>query len=80
MCDCRSRISRLILALGLPFLFGSCRGEPGTEILWDTYGVPHIFAQRAQDLFRAHGWAQMEAHADLILRLYGQARGRAAEY
>jgi acyl-homoserine-lactone acylase len=31
-------------------------------------------------MFEAQGWAQMEAHGDLILRLYGQARGRAAEY
>jgi acyl-homoserine-lactone acylase len=51
-----------------------------TEILWDTWGVPHIFAHDEPGLFRAFGWAQMENHADLLLRLYGQARGRAAEY
>src|SRR5262249_30407429 len=28
----------------------------------------------------AFGWAQMRNHADLILRLVAQARGRAAEY
>ncbi len=50
------------------------------EILWDTYGVPHIFAKDSAGLFRAFGYAQMESHGDLILRLYGQARGRAAEY
>jgi acyl-homoserine-lactone acylase len=54
--------------------------SPKAEILWDTYGVPHIFAADADSLFSAFGWAQMEAHGDLILRLYGQARGRAAEY
>ncbi len=54
---------------------------PGrTDILWDTWGVPHIFAPDEAGLFRAFGWAQMENHADLLLRLYGQARGRAAEY
>jgi acyl-homoserine-lactone acylase len=53
---------------------------PATEILWDTYGVPHIFAKDNAGLFRAFGYAQMESHGDLILRLYGQARGRAAEY
>ena len=42
--------------------------------------MPHIFAADADSLFHAFGWAQMEAHGDLILRLYGQARGRAAEY
>ena len=51
-----------------------------TEILWDTWGVPHVFAATEADAFRAFGWAQMHSHGDLILRLYGQARGRAAEY
>ena len=51
-----------------------------TEILWDTWGIPHIFAKDAKELFHAFGWAQMQSHGDLILRLYGQARGRAAEY
>jgi acyl-homoserine-lactone acylase len=50
------------------------------EILWDRYGVPHIFAGTEEDLFYAFGWAQMENHSDLLLRLYGQARGRAAEH
>ncbi len=50
------------------------------EILWDTYGVPHVFASDPIALFFAFGWAQMRNHADLLLRLYGQARGRAAEY
>jgi acyl-homoserine-lactone acylase len=52
----------------------------GAEILWDTWGVPHIFAHNAISLFRAFGWAQMENQADLLLRLYGLARGRGAEY
>ncbi|MEX2284368.1 MAG: acylase [Gemmatimonadota bacterium] len=52
----------------------------GTEILWDTYGVPHVFARDSRSMFYAFGWAQMQSHGDLLLRLYGQARGRAAEY
>ncbi len=55
-------------------------GLARTEILWDTWGVPHIYGKDAEGLFRAFGWAQMQSHGDLILRLYGQARGRAAEY
>ncbi|WP_254564929.1 acylase [Oscillatoria sp. HE19RPO] len=51
-----------------------------TEILWDSYGIPHIFAQNNPDLFYAFGWAQMQSHGNLLLRLYGQARGRGAEY
>ena len=52
----------------------------GTEILWDTFGVPHIFAPDHASLFYAYGYAQMEAHAELLIRLYAQARGRAAEF
>ncbi len=66
----------LALFLGL----SSCQAQPRTEILWDTYGVPHIFSPDSEGMFEAQGWAQMEAHGDLILRLFGQARGRAAEY
>jgi acyl-homoserine-lactone acylase len=51
-----------------------------TELLWDQYGVPHIFAADTPALFRAFGYAQTHSHGELILRLYAQARGRAAEY
>src|ERR1700676_1146109 len=51
-----------------------------TEILWDHYGVPHIYAATREEMFHAHGWAQMENQANLLLRLYGESRGRAAEY
>lgn len=50
------------------------------EILWDRYGVPHIFAADTESMFYAEGWAQMTAQANLLLRLYGESRGRAAEY
>jgi acyl-homoserine-lactone acylase len=56
------------------------RPAPKATLLWDTWGVPHIVATDEPGLFRAFGWAQMENHADLLLRLYGQARGRAVEY
>ena len=51
-----------------------------TEILWDTWGVPHIYAEDTPSLFYAFGWAQMASHGDLLLRMYGEARGRASEY
>lgn len=51
-----------------------------TEILWDTYGVPHIYGKSQAEMYYAFGWSQMESHANLLLQLYGQARGRAAEY
>lgn len=53
---------------------------PKAEILWDRFGVPHIFAPNVEEMFYAHGWAQMHNHADLLLRLYGESRGRGAEY
>jgi acyl-homoserine lactone acylase PvdQ len=50
------------------------------EILWDTWGVPHVFADDAPGLFFGFGWAQAHAHGDLPLRLDAQARGRGAEF
>jgi acyl-homoserine-lactone acylase len=49
-------------------------------VLWDRWGVPHIFAANLNEALYAFGWAQMQSHGDLLLRLYGQARGRGAEY
>ena len=54
--------------------------EKGTEILWDNFGIPHIFAPDHPSLFHAYAYAQMEGHAELLVRLYAQARGRAAEF
>src|SRR5437762_2528365 len=58
----------------------SLTAEKKIEILWDRYGVPHIFAADRESMFYAHGWAQMQNQANLLLRLYGESRGRAAEY
>ena len=54
--------------------------QKGTEILWDKWGVPHVFAKSVPDMYFCYGWAQAEAHGDLLLRAYGNSRGRAAEY
>ncbi len=61
-----------------PVLAGS--PQDATDILWDRWGVPHIFAPDLDGALYAFGWAQMQSHGDLLLRLYGQARGRGAEY
>src|SRR5580700_6238994 len=58
----------------------SCFAAGKTEILWDHYGVPHIFAASREAMFQAEGYAQMENQANLLLQLYGESRGRAAEY
>src|ERR1700680_4661588 len=52
----------------------------GTEVLWDRFGIPHMFAPDHGSLFYAYGYAQMEAHSELLVRLYAQARGRGAEF
>jgi acyl-homoserine-lactone acylase len=49
------------------------------EILWDTYRVPHVFAEDVADAFYGLAWAQMGNHPQLVCKLYAQARGRAAE-
>ena len=61
-------------------LFGAPERRQPTEILWDKWGVPHIYGANDAELFRGFGYAQMESHGNLLLKLYGQARGRAAEY
>lgn len=50
------------------------------EILWDSYGVPHIYGKDAESVFYGYGWAQLQSHANTVLRLYGEARGKGAEY
>ncbi len=70
-------------ALGLPQTASASGWKPGSgqgEILWDRYGVPHIFAPDEAGIFYGFGWAQAQNHGDIIVRLYGEARGRAAEY
>lgn len=54
--------------------------DPASEILWDKWGVPHIFAQEPASAFYGLGWAQTQSRGDLLLRLYASARGRAAEF
>ena len=74
-------MSRLWLIMSMTLTGAlTLEGAGKTEILWDRYGVPHIFADSLEQMFYAHGWAQMQNQADLLLRLYGESRGRAAEY
>lgn len=72
----------LIWSLSLSILaFGHTQDHPPktTEILWDVWGVPHIYAENEEDLFYAWGWAQMKSHGNMLLESFGIARGRAAE-
>jgi len=70
------------ILIGILLCVFSCstKKEQTTEIIWDTWGVPHIYAKDDEELFFAQGWAQMHLHGNLILELYGRSRGRSAEY
>ena len=86
MSLCTSRSIRFVAVafatiLALPVLAQKpYRTMKGTEILWDKWGVPHVFAKSVPDMFFCYGWAMTEAHGDLMLHTYGNSRGRAAEY
>ncbi|WP_158914525.1 penicillin acylase family protein [Caulobacter sp. S45] len=69
----------VVLQLGLA---GSVLAHPAhsAEVLWDRYGVPHVYAKTTADLFYGFGWAQIKSHGELMLKLYAEGRGKAAEY
>src|SRR4029453_16162174 len=75
-------ISALVVTLAIVLVVVTSRltAEKKADVLWDKYGVPHIFATDRESMFYAHGWAQMQNQANLLLHLYGESRGRAAEY
>ena len=80
-----SRLAVLVVSLAAtvtPLLHAAPAYQPkkGSEILWDKYGIPHLYAKSTPDLFFLYGYAQAEAHGNLLLRVYGESRGRAAEY
>lgn len=75
-----SRLLRACLLLCLLQLTPALAEPAANEILWDRYGVPHIYGRDTAAVFYGYGWAQAQSHANRILRLYGEARGRGAEY
>lgn len=58
----------------------SKKSKQANEILWDSWGIPHIYGTDQAKLYKMMGWAQMRNHTNLILKLYGEARARSAEY
>ena len=75
-----SKLAASLVVVLIALTSQSFTAEKNADILWDTFGVPHIFASNREAMFYAHGWAQMQNQANLLLRLYGESRGRAAEY
>jgi acyl-homoserine-lactone acylase len=72
-------LSLLATVLATPPSYAQAASQQ-TKIEWDEWGIPHITAKTETELFFAQGWAQMQAHANLILKLYGISRGKAAAY
>src|SRR5882757_11044837 len=73
-------MNRLACVLLLAPIVSATLPQKGTEILWDKFGVAHVYAKSTQDLYYCYGWAQTQSHGNLLLKLYGESRGRAAEY
>lgn len=72
-----------MIMMGFIILHSSCiNSQPrkNSEILWDKWGVPHVYANNETEMYYAFGWSQMHNHANLMLKFYALARGRAAEY
>lgn len=49
-------------------------------MLFDSFGAPHIYGKDEPSVFYGFGYATAQNHGDIVLKLYGEARGRAAEY
>ena len=50
---------------------------PRGEVIYDTYGVPHVYGKDEASMFYGFGYATMKNHGNLVLKLYAEARGRA---
>jgi acyl-homoserine-lactone acylase len=84
----RRHFTAIVLATALTGAAGCNPAPPApaaaaaakNEILWDSYGVPHVYGTSTAAVFYGYGYAQAQSHGDEILRLYGESRGRGAEY
>ena len=84
--DSNPKNSLKALGIVAMFLLANCTTSATSsqvgvsEILWDSYGVPHVYGADESSTFYGFGWAQTHSQGDLLLRLYGQARARGGEY
>jgi acyl-homoserine-lactone acylase len=72
-------ITSLLLS-GSAFGDGQSGPHSNAEILWDQFGIPHIYGPDLLTVVRGLGYAEMENHAETILMNAASARGRSAEY
>ena len=72
-----------MVALSFTFAVPAGAARPafgGGEILWDTYGVPHVYAKTEAGAFYGFGWAQAQSHGNILLKMYGESRAKGGEY
>jgi len=72
------RFGVLATAFGLAGMGPAVAGSG--QILWDQYGVPHIYGADIPTVVQGLGYAQMENEAETLLNNVARARGRSAEY
>ncbi|MDQ6702914.1 MAG: penicillin acylase family protein, partial [Pseudomonadota bacterium] len=53
---------------------GDGRHRSKAEILWDQFGIPHIYGSDRLTVVRGLGYAEMENHAETILMNVASAR------
>jgi acyl-homoserine-lactone acylase len=69
-----------LLLSGSTLAAGGSSPPSNAEILWDQFGIPHIYGPDLLTVVRGLGYAEMENHAETILINVAAARGRSAEY
>jgi acyl-homoserine-lactone acylase len=72
--------NRRWIAAAAALLAAPAAAAPHGEILWDSFGVPHVYAKTETGMFYGFGYAQAQAHGNLLLHIYGESRAKAAEY
>ncbi len=70
----------LALLVASPAALHAAPAYGGGEILWDSFGVPHVYAKTESGAFYGFGWAQAHSHGDILLKMYGESRAKGAEY
>jgi acyl-homoserine lactone acylase PvdQ len=70
----RRALGGLAAITGLLLSGSALAGE--AEILWDKFGIPHIYGADLLTVVRGLGYAEMENHAETILMNVASAHGR----
>ncbi len=57
------RSALFLISLAIVLLVGQTNllSKSNSEILWDNYGVPHVYGVDDLEAFQAFGWAQMQS-------------------